>query len=105
MKFEELHKNEEIAQRQRSRMLWLKGDNNTKFFHNSTNAYKRSNYIGHVEVEGKTVKERGRVKEEIVQLYKKLYTEMERLRPAGNMTDYPTISEEEKTQLQVYLCT
>lgn len=52
VEFEELLKNEEIAQRQRSRMLWLKeGDNNTKFFHNSANAHKRSNYIDHLQVQ------------------------------------------------------
>lgn len=46
MEYEELIKNEEIAWRQWSRILWLKeGDNNTKFFHISANAHKRSNCI------------------------------------------------------------
>lgn len=52
MEFEELLKNEEIDQRQLCTMLWLKeGDNNAEFFHNSTNAHKRSNYIDLLEVQ------------------------------------------------------
>jgi len=93
LEYEELHKNEETAWRQRSRILWLKeGDNNTKFFHNSANAHKRSNCIDQLEVD--------KVTKEIIQIYKKLYTEIERWRPVGNMINCPTISEAKKVQLQ-----
>lgn len=48
--------------------LWLKeGDNNTKFFHNTANAHKKSNCIDQLEVQGEIVKEPDRVKEEIIQ--------------------------------------
>ncbi|WMV26741.1 hypothetical protein MTR67_020126 [Solanum verrucosum] len=90
MEFEELLKNEEIDRRQLCKMLQLKeGDNNAKFFNNSTNAHKRSNYIDLLEVQRGTLKEPDRVKEEIIQFYKKLYTETERWRPAGNAPKCP----------------
>uniref|UniRef100_A0A0V0HVN8 Putative ovule protein n=1 Tax=Solanum chacoense TaxID=4108 RepID=A0A0V0HVN8_SOLCH len=101
LEYEELLENEETAWRQRSRILWLKeGDNNTKFFHNSANAHKRSNCIDQLEVQGETVKEPDKVKKEIIQFYKKLYTETERWRLAGNMINCPTVSPAEKVQLQ-----
>ncbi|XP_049414636.1 uncharacterized protein LOC125877362 [Solanum stenotomum] len=97
LEYEELLKNEETTWRQISKILWLKeGDNNTKFFYNSANAHKRSNCIDQLEVQGETVKKLDKVKKEIIQFYKKLYTETERWRPAGNMINCPTISEAEK---------
>jgi len=81
--------------------LWLKeGDNNTKFFHNSANAHKRSNHFDQLEVEGKIITEPDRVKEEIIQFYEKLYSETERWRPDGNLAYCPSISEKERSQLQ-----
>ena len=92
MEYEELIKNEECAWRQSSRILWLKeGDNNTKFFHNSANSHKRSNHIDQLEVEGKIITERDRVREEIIKFYEKLYFETEKWRPDGNLLNCPSI--------------
>lgn len=67
MEYEELLKKEETAWRKSSRTLWLKeGDNNTKFFNNSANAHKRSNHIDHLEIQGESTREPGRIKEEII---------------------------------------
>ncbi|KAG5612316.1 hypothetical protein H5410_023597 [Solanum commersonii] len=87
MEFEELLKNEEIDWRQLCKMLRLKeGDNNAKFFHNSTNAHKRSNYIDLLEVQRGTLKEPDR---------KQRGGDLQ-----GMHQNAPTISEEEKAQLQ-----
>lgn len=40
--FEEIASKEEIAWRQKSRVIWLKeGDRNTSFFHKTANAHRR----------------------------------------------------------------
>ena len=66
------------------------GDNNIKFFHNA-NAHKRSNHIDQLEVEGKIITERDRVREEIIKFYEKLYFETEKWRPDGNLLNCPSI--------------
>lgn len=61
----EVLKDEEIAWRQRSRALWLKeGDKNTKFFHQFANAHKRYNHIDQLVVQGESIVELVRLKEE-----------------------------------------
>lgn len=81
--------------------MWLKeGDNNTKFFHDSANAHKRSNHTDQLEVQGKIIKKLDRVREEIIQFYEKLYSETKRSRPDENLLNGVSISEEERTQLQ-----
>ncbi|KAG5593623.1 hypothetical protein H5410_034855 [Solanum commersonii] len=72
LELEEVLKNEESVWRQKSRALW-EGDKNTKFYHQSANAYKRYNHIDKLEVQGETIVEPARVKEEIVEFYNKLY--------------------------------
>ncbi|WMV36297.1 hypothetical protein MTR67_029682 [Solanum verrucosum] len=72
LELEEVLKNEESVWRQKSRALW-EGDKNTKFYHQSANAYKRYNHIDKLEVQGETIVELARVKEEIVEFYNKLY--------------------------------
>lgn len=75
MEYEEHLKNEEIAWRQRSRALWLKeGDRNTSYFHKLANAHRRSNHIDQLVVQGTTIMDPERIKEEIIGFYEKLYT-------------------------------
>ncbi|XP_059669329.1 uncharacterized protein LOC132314484 [Cornus florida] len=51
--FAEIASMEEISWQQKSRALWLKaGDRNTNFFHKLANAYRISNHIGRIRVEG-----------------------------------------------------
>nr|XP_009804761.1 PREDICTED: uncharacterized protein LOC104249929 [Nicotiana sylvestris] len=101
MEYEEHIKNEEIAWRQRSRALWLKeGDRNTKFFHITANAHKRSNNIDQLVTHGETIEEPDGIKSEIIDFYKRLYTEAEGWRPAINFDNCLVISEEEKEFLQ-----
>ncbi|KAG5577177.1 hypothetical protein H5410_057311, partial [Solanum commersonii] len=83
MEYEGCLKNEKVAWRQRSRALWLKeGDRNTKFFHQTANAHKRYNHIDQLEVQGETITEPDRIKEEIISFYKKMYIEPEGWRPS-----------------------
>ncbi|XP_047270577.1 uncharacterized protein LOC124899657 [Capsicum annuum] len=72
MKYERCLKNEEVAWRQRSRTLWLKGrDRNTKFFYQTANVHKRYNHIDQLEVQGETITDPNRIKEEVISFYKK----------------------------------
>ncbi|XP_075111257.1 uncharacterized protein LOC142181712 [Nicotiana tabacum] len=101
MEFEDHLKNEESAWRQKSRALWLKeGYRNTKFFHRTANAYKRCNNIDQLVIQDETVEEPNKIKNEIIEFYKKLYTEPEEWRPAANFENCPIISELEKESLQ-----
>ncbi|OIT39647.1 putative acyl-activating enzyme 19 [Nicotiana attenuata] len=101
MKLEDIAKNEEIAWRQRSRVLWLKqGDRNTIFFHRMANAHRRNNTIDKLEVNGVTVENPETIKGEILSFYQKLYTETEEWRPEVVLADCPCISESEKQWLQ-----
>jgi hypothetical protein len=65
---------EETSWRQKSRMLWLKeDDNNTKFFHKLANSHRRSNYMEKVELDGVVYKEETEVREKVVHFYESLY--------------------------------
>lgn len=78
MEFEEIAKFEEIAWRQRSRVLWLKhGDRNTKYFHKMANSHRRFNSIDTLESNGEVICDSNGIKEEILPFYKKVYTETE----------------------------
>lgn len=71
LKYEELLKNEEVAWKQRSRAIWLKeGDRNTKFFHKTANTHKRCNNIDHLTIQGESITDPQRIKNEIVSFYK-----------------------------------
>ncbi|XP_049351941.1 uncharacterized protein LOC125816378 [Solanum verrucosum] len=101
MEYEGCLKNEEVAWRQRSRAWWLKeGDRNKKFFHQTANAHKRYNHIDQLEVQGETIIEPDRIKEEIISFYKKMYIELEGWRPSVNISNHPTITEGENEALQ-----
>ncbi|WMV34708.1 hypothetical protein MTR67_028093, partial [Solanum verrucosum] len=58
LEYEDLIKEEEIAWRQRSRILWLKeGDKNTKFFHKMANSHSRYNNIDQLMIQGEVTHE------------------------------------------------
>lgn len=44
---------EEVAWRQKSRIIWLKEDKNTRFFHKMANARQRINHINRIKREGR----------------------------------------------------
>ncbi|KAG5590941.1 hypothetical protein H5410_041455 [Solanum commersonii] len=76
LEYEDLIKKEEIAWRQRSRILWLKeGDKNTKFFHKMANSHRRYNNIDQLMIQGEVTHEPAQIEGEIITYYKKLYTE------------------------------
>lgn len=52
LEFDRILKMKEAMWRQKSRVQWLKGDNNTTFFHKMANAYQALNNIDVFQVEG-----------------------------------------------------
>ncbi|WMV37868.1 hypothetical protein MTR67_031253 [Solanum verrucosum] len=101
MEYEEVAKNEEISWRQKSRILWLKqGDKNTKFFRRMANCHKRFNHIDTIEAHGETITDPDRIKEEIVDFYKNLYSETEHWRPLFNLQEGSIITEDDNDWLQ-----
>nr|XP_016450704.1 PREDICTED: uncharacterized protein LOC107775483 [Nicotiana tabacum] len=100
LEFEENARKEEIAWRQRSRVLWLKeGDRNTKFFHRTANAHKRYNNIDKLQVNRETVENLEDITREIISFYQKLYIEAEEWRPQCSLRDCQTISSEDNQML------
>lgn len=101
LEYEELVKREESLWRQKSRALWLKeGGKNTKFFHRIANAHRRYNSIDQLMVQGEITQEPHKIKGEIIDFYKKLYTETAQWRPTLQDAQCPVIIEEEKEALQ-----
>ncbi|WMV13373.1 hypothetical protein MTR67_006758 [Solanum verrucosum] len=94
-------KREESLWRQKSRALWRKeGDKNTKFFHRIANAYRRYNNIDQLMVQREITQEPHKIEGEIIDFYKKLYTETAQWRPTLQDAQCPVITEEEKEALQ-----
>ncbi|KAH0658710.1 hypothetical protein KY289_027458 [Solanum tuberosum] len=101
LEYEDLIKKEEIAWRQRSRILWLKeGDKNTKFFHKMAKSHRRYNNIDQLMIQGEVTHEPAEIEGEIITYYKKLYTEPIPWRPTHQYAICPIITEEEKMALQ-----
>jgi hypothetical protein len=65
---------EEISWRQKSRVLWLKGDKCTKFFHWIANSNWRSNSIESLFVNGSVSLDQPAIKDHIVQFYETLFS-------------------------------
>ncbi|XP_049347879.1 uncharacterized protein LOC125812432 [Solanum verrucosum] len=101
VEFEDNAKREEVAWRQRSRVLWLKeGDRNTKFFHRTANSHRRYNNIDKISVNGVCTQEPAIIKEEILNFYQNLYTKTERWRPQFIARNGKMISEGGNIMLQ-----
>ena len=92
---------EEISLRQKSRMLCIKeGDNNTKFFHKVANSQRRYNHLSVLEVDGVIYEEDSEVADQVVQFYKKLYTETEEWRPFVEGLEFDQIDGLEREWLE-----
>ncbi|XP_075103547.1 uncharacterized protein LOC142178115 [Nicotiana tabacum] len=100
--YQQLIKAEEISWRQKSRCLWLKkGDRNTKYFQKMANSHRSNNYIDKLKVGPEIIEDKDSIKREILDFYKKLYTEQESWRPCAEFEGLASISEEEKTDLEL----
>lgn len=90
-----------MAWRQRSRAFWLKeGDKNTRFFHKTANANRRSNTIDKLKVEWVMIEDPKEIFREIVSFYENLYVEPEEWRPQLEMINCPKITERENHMLE-----
>ena len=82
-------------------MLCIKeGDNNTKFFHKVANSRKRHNHLNMLEVDGVIYEEDLEVADQVVQFYKKLYTETEEWRPFVEGLEFDQIEGLEREWLE-----
>eukprot|EP00253_Pinus_taeda_P015816 PITA_15816 len=67
------NRQEEEEIRQKSRCIWLKaGDKNTAFFHNNLKIRRVGNQIDKIQVDGKEIKEREKIKEAAHNYFKNL---------------------------------
>ena len=60
---------EEISWRQKSQILFVKGDNNTRFFHRVANSHRRINHIWRIEVDGFLYEDEEEVQSKVVNFY------------------------------------
>ncbi|WMV36831.1 hypothetical protein MTR67_030216 [Solanum verrucosum] len=101
VELEDLAKNEESRWRQKSRVLGLKqGDNNTRFFQRMAASHKRYNNSDRLIINGEEVKDREAIKVNMIEFYRKLYTESEMWRPSFEYVNCPRISQEEQDWLE-----
>lgn len=92
---------EEVAWRQKPRMLWLKeGVKNTRFFHNMENARRRIKHIRNLRRGGKVLKRKEDVKEEIVAIFENLYRREDILLPQLDGVSFPSISTKDYSWLE-----
>lgn len=76
------------------------GDKNTKFFHRIANAHRRYNNIDQLIVLREITQEQPKIEGEIIDFYKKLYTETAQWRATLKDVQFPIKIEEEKEALQ-----
>ena len=61
---------EEVSWRQKSREIWLReGDKNIGFFHKMTNAYKRSNWLRNIIINGVWCTEENEIQEGVARAF------------------------------------
>lgn len=78
-RLEELALREEIFWRQKAKLTWAKGVNNTRFFHKLVNGRKKRNLIERLELSnGSVVEDKALIEEEIIGFYKNLYSSQEK---------------------------
>ena len=66
---------EEVSWRQKSRVMWLKGDKCTKFFHSITDSNRRQNSIDTLVIGDNPSSNQEEISEHIVEFYQKLFSE------------------------------
>jgi len=76
--------------------LFIKGDNNTQFFHRLVSSHRLTNQIKGVEVEGVLYEDKPKVTDQVVDFYKKLYQEPESWRPTIVSLDFECLDESER---------
>uniref|UniRef100_A0A0V0GTZ1 Putative ovule protein n=1 Tax=Solanum chacoense TaxID=4108 RepID=A0A0V0GTZ1_SOLCH len=59
-------------------------DRNTKFFHKTANGYKRCNNIYYLLIQDELISDPLRINDEMLDFYKKIYTETVEWRPTTN---------------------
>ena len=91
---------EEIILRQKSRVLWLKGDKNSKFFHHMANSHRCINTIGTLHVDGVQVSDQGIIQDHIINFYKSLFTDGGVRRPMLDGINFNSLDEEEAAWLE-----
>jgi hypothetical protein len=91
---------DEISLRQKSRVLWLKGDKNSKFFHHMENPHRRINTIGTLHVATVPISDQDIIQDHIVNFYKSLFTESGVRRPLLDGLHFNSLDEEEEAWLE-----
>lgn len=93
LEFDRVLAMEEVMWRQRSRVQWLKEeDNNTKFFHKMANAHKAINSIG-LQVNGARVKDEETIKSHVEDHFRSLFLEQRPFRPKVDGLIFPQFDE------------
>jgi hypothetical protein len=85
----------EISWRQKSRVLWLKGDKCTKFFHWLANSNRRFNSIQSLSVNGSIISDQPVIKDPIVQFYDTLFSEHYNWQPRLDNLAFDSLDVEE----------
>ncbi|GKV12840.1 hypothetical protein SLEP1_g23934 [Rubroshorea leprosula] len=85
---------------QKSRKIWLlKGDANTKFFHNCVKGRWRRSEINSIVIRGMQIEEVSRLKEEIAAFYENLFMEEQEERPKLEGVCFKQVQPEDNRQL------
>lgn len=93
-------KRRELYWAQNSRISWLKdGDRNTKFFHVIASNRRRKNTIQSIDVNGATIDDPGRIKNEAVSFFKGIFKEECFNRPTFEGLDFNKLSQAQAAAL------
>ncbi|KAK2656715.1 hypothetical protein Ddye_009767 [Dipteronia dyeriana] len=86
--------------RQKSRVKWLEGDKNSKFFHLMDNGRKRVNYFGDLFFDGVKCVSHQDVRRGVLQHFKDLFKKVEWHRPRLRGLNFKRLSAEEREGLE-----
>ena len=92
---------EDISWRQKSRETWLKeGDRNTGFFHRTTNAHRRRNYIKSISINGSKLEKEAEIKDGLVAAFQNLFSDLGGWSPSLQDLEINEIGAEEAARLE-----